>query len=109
MFSSMKRNIYLLVSIILVTVAASSCKKEFEDKPLELLTIDYIFDVNDPTGDQANRWVTYIYSRIQTGYARYNGAPLETVSDDAVPSSNGSGNWNVIRGGYSAVSTFDDS
>ena len=105
----MKKNIYLLVSIILVTVTASSCKKEFEDKPLELLTIDYIFDANDPTGDQANKWVTYIYSRIQTGYSRYNGAPLETVSDDAVPSSNGSGNWNVIRGGYSAVSTFDDS
>jgi hypothetical protein len=104
----MKKYIYFLVSIVLVTAAASSCKKTFEDKPLELLTSDYIFDPNDPTGDQASKWVTYIYSRIQTGYSRYNSAPLESISDDAVPSATGNGNWNVIRGGYSPISTFDD-
>ncbi|OQP57747.1 hypothetical protein A3860_08965 [Niastella vici] len=103
----MKKHFYLF-GIILVTVAASSCKKTFEDKPLELLTIDYIFDANDPTGDQASKWLTYIYSRIQTGYSRYNSAPLESISDDAVPSADGNGNWNVIRGGYSPISTFDD-
>ncbi|MET3886699.1 hypothetical protein ABIE54_005588 [Chitinophagaceae bacterium OAS944] len=108
MLSSMKKYNYLLFSIILVTVAATSCKKAFEDKPLELLTNEYIFDPNDPTGDQASKWVTYIYSRIQTGYSRYNSAPLESISDDAVPTAVGNGNWNVIRGGYSPISPFDD-
>ena len=42
----------------------SSCKKAFEDKPLELFTMDYIFDENDPTGDQAYKWVTNIYAKI---------------------------------------------
>jgi hypothetical protein len=103
----MNKNAFLIVCILLF-VATVACKKTFEDKPLEMLTIDYIFDPNDPSGDQASKWVTYIYSRIQTGYSRLNGAPLESVTDDAVPSADGNGNWNVIRGGYSPVSTFDD-
>ncbi|MBE7171298.1 MAG: RagB/SusD family nutrient uptake outer membrane protein [Williamsia sp.] len=100
------RNYFFAGLLILLT--ASACKKTFEDKPLELLTIDYIFDANDPSGDQASKWLSYIYSRIQTGYSRLNSVPLECASDDAVPSLNGSGTWNVIRGGYSPVSTFDD-
>lgn len=95
--------------LLLVVAAASSCKKTFEDKPLELITLDYIFDANDPSGDQASKWLSYIYSRIQTGYSRLNSVPLECASDDAVPSPSGSGTWNVIRGGYSPISTFDDS
>lgn len=107
MLCCMNKNAFIIVCILLF-VATVSCKKTFEDKPLEMLTIDYIFDVNDPSGDQASKWVSYIYSRIQTGYSRLNSAPLESVSDDAVPSADGNGNWNVIRGGYSPISTFDD-
>src|ERR1044072_5334975 len=107
MLCCMNKNAFIIVCILLF-VATVSCKKTFEDKPLEMLTIDYIFDVNDPSGDQASKWISYIYSRIQTGYSRLNSAPLESVSDDAVPSADGNGNWNVIRGGYSPVSLFDD-
>lgn len=102
----------------------SSCKKAFEDKPLELFTIDYIFDENDPTGSQAYWWVGNIYGKIPTGYNRMLGSsswafnssprtntslvPLECFSDDAVPSGDGNEGWNVIRGGYSPVVPFDD-
>ncbi|WP_073085342.1 RagB/SusD family nutrient uptake outer membrane protein [Chitinophaga jiangningensis] len=121
----MKKN-YAWCCLILITcfVAVSSCKKAFEDKPLELLTIDYIFDENDPTGDQAFKWVTNIYSKIPTGYNRMLGGsswafnsnprsnislvPLECFSDDAVPSGDGNDGWNIIRGGYSPIATFDD-
>lgn len=113
---------YLLLFAGMLTVY--SCKKTFEDKPLELLTIDYIFDENDPTGDQAYKWVTNIYSKIPSGYNRMLGGtswglnsnsrsnislvPLECFTDDAVPSADGNEGWNVIRGGYSPLATFDD-
>jgi starch-binding outer membrane protein, SusD/RagB family len=112
---------HILAALLIVTVV--SCKKDFEQQPLDLNTVDYIFDANDPTGDLASRWLSYIYSRIPTGYSRISGnnsysvntssrgtafVPLECVSDDAVPSDAGNGAWNIIRGGYSPISTFDD-
>jgi hypothetical protein len=117
----MKKYYNYILAGLLVVVVASSCKKDFEEKPLDFNTVDYIFDANDPTGDLASKWLSYIYSRIPTGYGRtngnggynpnlntYAGVPLECVSDDAVPTANGHATWNVIRGGYSPISTFDD-
>src|ERR1043165_8839119 len=103
MYCCMKKNYGWYVLIFIAGIlAVSSCKKAFEDKPLELLTIDYIFDETDPTGDQAYKWVTNIYSKIPSGYNRMLGGsswglngsgrtnislvPLECFSDDAVPS-----------------------
>jgi starch-binding outer membrane protein, SusD/RagB family len=125
MYCRMKKN-YGWLSLILIAIifTALSCKKAFEDKPLQLLTIDYVFDENDPTGDQAYWWVTNMYLKIPSGYNRMLGnsswalnnsartnislVPLECFSDDAVPSAEGNEGWNIIRGGYSPVSTFDD-
>lgn len=103
-----KENINVLLILLFAVVLSSSCKKTFEDKPLQLLSIDYIFDQNDPSGDQASKWLSFIYSRIPTGYSRLSSVPLECATDDAVPSAAGNGMWNVIRGGYSPFSTFDD-
>lgn len=121
----MKKN-YGAVCLVFMAgmFAVASCKKAFEDKPLELYTIDYIFDETDPTGDQAYKWVNNIYSKIPSGYNRMLGGtsyglstsaksnlsmvPLECFSDDAVPSGDGNEAWNFIRGGYSSLSTFDD-
>jgi hypothetical protein len=61
----------IILTAILFTV--SSCKKAFEDKPLQLFTMDYIFDENDPTGAQASWWVTNMYLKIPSGYNRMLG------------------------------------
>lgn len=100
--------LHILTLLLLTGSIGISCKKTFEETPLELMTIDYIFDPNDPTGNQASIWVTNIYAKLQTGYSRLYTVPLECVSDDAVPSANGSGAWNFIRGGYNPVNTYDD-
>lgn len=126
MYCCMKKH-YGWLSLILAALifTVSSCKKAFEDKPLELSTIDYVFDESDPTGTQASWWVTNMYLKIPSGYNRMLGGaswglsgtprtnnislvPLECFSDDAVPSAEGNEGWNIIRGGYSPVSTFDD-
>jgi hypothetical protein len=96
-----------MVLLLLVLVAAS-CKKSFEDKPLDFITEDYVWDQNDPSGDLATKYVAFIYSRIPTGYARLNGVPAECATDDAVPSNPGSATWNIIRGGFSPGATYDD-
>src|SRR5690242_1703346 len=119
MYSRMKKNcgwFSLILTAIIFT--ASSCKKAFEDKPLQLQTIDFTFDERDPTGEQANWWVTNMYLKIPSGYNRMLGGaswglsgtprtnnislvPLECFTDDAVPSADGNEGWNIIRGGYS--------
>jgi hypothetical protein len=119
----MKKYYNHIFTVLLIIISTASCKKDFEEKPLELNTIDYIFDANDPTGALASGWLSYIYSRIPTGYVRISGnnsysvstalrgttlVPLECVSDDAVPTDAGNGAWGVIRGGYSPIATFDD-
>jgi hypothetical protein len=94
--------------VVLSLLPVMSCKKNFEDRPLNFVTAEYIWDVNDPTGNNAVNWVYKIYSRLPTGYTRLNGAFLECTSDDAVPSDRGSGSWNVINSGYNPLSTYDD-
>lgn len=103
-----KHCLHILTLLLVAGITGTSCKKTFEDKPLELITLDYIFDPNDPSGNQASLWVTNIYAKLQTGYCRLYTVPLECLSDDAVPSANGSGAWNFIRGGYNSVNTYDD-
>ncbi|PZR24208.1 MAG: RagB/SusD family nutrient uptake outer membrane protein [Citrobacter freundii] len=124
MYCYMRKNYgWLCLAFITGILALSSCKKAFEDKPLNLLTIDFIFDQNDPTGDQAYKWVSNIYAKIPSGYNRMLGGssfglsgsrtntalvPLECFSDDAIPSADGNDGWGIIRGGYSPLTTFDD-
>lgn len=104
----MKRLNRTIYSLILFALLLSGCRKMFEDKPLEFLSIDYIFDVNDPSGNQASLWVNNMYNKIPFGYSRLFSVPLECLTDDAVPSAQGSGMWNFIRGGYSPIAPFDD-
>jgi hypothetical protein len=93
---------------LLFLLIAFSCKKTFEDHPLDFVSEDYIWDQTDPTGTYAQNFLTRIYAQLPIGYNRLNGEYLECVSDDAVPSNSGNATWNVINGGYSPSSTFDD-
>jgi starch-binding outer membrane protein, SusD/RagB family len=104
----MKKHGNSIVVLLLFVMVAASCKKSFEDKPLNLISEDYIWDANDPSGTLATNYVAFIYSRISTGYSRLNGVPQECATDDAVPSNPGGVTWNIIRGGYSPGTLFDD-
>ena len=98
-------NYYIVLLPLLILV---SCKKTFEDHPLNFTTEDYIWDETDPTGTYAKNFIVKIYSQLPTGYSRLNGVPLECASDDAVPSNGTNATWNVINGGYTPLATFDD-
>jgi hypothetical protein len=95
--------------VLMCFIPVTSCKKTFEDQPLNLTTEDYIWDSSDPTGTNAQEWVYKIYNQLPTGYLRVNGVYLECASDNAVPSARGNSNaWSVINSGYNPIKTFDD-
>ena len=104
----MKKNIINVGILLILLTVSSSCERSFEEKPLNLLTEDYIWDETDLSGFHAEIWVSKIYSWIPTGYSRLNGVPLECASDDAVPSNPTNNTWRIIEGGYNPLATFDD-
>ncbi|MVT08791.1 RagB/SusD family nutrient uptake outer membrane protein [Chitinophaga tropicalis] len=93
---------------LLLLVAVISCRKSFEDRPLNFVSEQYIWDETDVTGNFAQQWVHKIYSQLPTGWSRINGLPLECASDDAVPSNPGNATWNMINSGYDPLNTFDN-
>lgn len=101
---------YYLLALCCFTFA--SCE-DFEEVPLEWATESYVWDETDLNGTYASYWVNKIYSQLPTAYFRFyggnkSGVLLECATDDAVPSDAGNGMWNIIRGGYSASTLFDD-
>lgn len=105
MEKSTKKNL-LITAIIFSGCFLQACEN-FEDKPLERATEEYVWNESDINGTYARNWVTGIYSKLPRGYNNYSGVPLECLTDDAVPSESTNSLWNIIRGGYNPSSTFN--
>lgn len=75
------RIIFLLAGWLL---ALAACRKDYEDVPLEKVTIEYVFDKDDSLGTYANKFLNSIYSKLPGGYNRVGGDLLDAASDDAV-------------------------
>ncbi|WP_346238365.1 RagB/SusD family nutrient uptake outer membrane protein [Niabella insulamsoli] len=83
----------------------SACAKNIEKVPLELTTIDYIFDTGDSLGVNAERYLSGIYFTIPRGYNRVSSDLLDAASDDAISSVTGSSDvFKLATGGYNASS-----
>lgn len=98
--------VLIFLSLVLGII---SCSKEVEKIPLELDTIDYIFDVDDSLGVNAERFMSGIYNALPKGYNRVGGDILDAASDDAISSQNGS--TDVLRlatGGYTSLTFPSD-
>lgn len=102
------------LGLIFCMTLATSCE-DFESRPLEWSTEDYVWDETDVNGTYAQSWVAKLYASLPVGgYTRFygkqreSGVNQECFTDDAVPSDPANGMWNMIRGGYSPTSTFDD-
>lgn len=99
-------------------LALAACKKNYEDEPLERITEDYIWDVQDSAGIYARNFLqnTYTYlptgpSGLPAGYAGFNridNSVLDAASDDAIPSLTGSDISRFTNGSISSVSNPDD-
>lgn len=94
--------------VLLTLLILGSCKNTFEDHPLTFTSEDYIWDATDATGTYAANFMIKIYSQLPTGFVRINGVLLDCATDDAIPSNKTNATWNIINGGYTPLSTFDD-
>ena len=63
-----------------------SCKSDLEVEPIELQTLDQVFNVKDSAGLNAERFLTDIYTRIPRTNNRVGDDYLDAATDDAISS-----------------------
>ncbi len=86
-----------------------SCKSDLEVEPIELQTLDQVFNSQDSAGANAERFLTDIYTRLPRTYNRVGDDYLDAATDDAISSN--SANVSVQQlslGTYSADSYQDN-
>ncbi len=69
-----------------VMVLFGSCKKYYEEVPVEAVTSDYIWDTKDSNGIYANQYLFGIYADLPDGANRVGRDYLDAGSDDAITS-----------------------
>jgi hypothetical protein len=104
----MKNYRYSLLILLAVALLFGACVKNLEDKPLEQITQEYLWDPTDSLGTNAGYFLNNIYAQLPNGYNRIGGDFLDAATDDAVPTTDGTTIATFTNGGYSALSNPDD-
>lgn len=101
----MKDYRYIILLALCVSSSFFSCRKDYEEVPLEQVTIDYVFNKDDSLGTDASKFLTSIYAQLPEGYNRVNGDLLDAASDDAVSGLTGTSDvQKLATGAYSSWS-----
>ncbi|WP_127132833.1 RagB/SusD family nutrient uptake outer membrane protein [Pseudoflavitalea rhizosphaerae] len=102
-----KYNIIALAACLLIT--AASCRKTWEDVPLEQFTEEYVWDVEDSLGVKARGFLGALYKFLPDGYNRLGNDLLDAGSDDAISSATGATDvQRLSTGSYNSVNSPDD-
>ena len=81
------KNIQLLsLAIIGFILLNVSCKSDLEVEPLELQTLDQLFDTKDSAGVNANRFLASCYRYLPALGNRVGGDYLDAATDDGISS-----------------------
>lgn len=83
----MKKIILGLIMTLLIHALLPSCKKA-ETQPVDVITSDLIWDVQDRNAVYAQQFLNNIYTYIPGGFNRVGGDYLDAASGDAIPSRN---------------------
>jgi hypothetical protein len=89
-----------IIIIGVVVLLAAGCKK-MNDGPEENYTEEYVFDPLDKNGLAAQQALANIYTNMPNGFNRIGGDMLESATDDAIPSRNGTTIQQLITGSIS--------
>lgn len=99
---------YSLLILVSTVLLISGCQK-MEDRPLERITEEYLWDTKDSLGTNASYFLNTIYGDLPTGFNRIDGNLLDAATDDAVPSGDNTVISRFTDGGYSASTNGDNS
>ena len=102
----MKRYIHNLMGVLTVFGLFFTSCEDMENEPLEIQSDIYVWDEDDYAGENAKQWLNFTYSFIPAGMDRYNGQPMEVLTDDAIPTDRSNANWTIINSGYSTTNMF---
>ncbi|GGH08937.1 RagB/SusD family nutrient uptake outer membrane protein [Sphingobacterium alkalisoli] len=79
-------NLTGVVALIGLTVSMYSCKSDLETEPIELQTLEEIFNPRDSAGANAERFLADCYRFLPNTGNRVGGDFLDAATDDAVSS-----------------------
>lgn len=82
----MKHHKLFTVLALGLNIWTFSCKSDLETEPIELQTLDQVFDTNDSAGVNANRFLADCYRYLPELGNRVGGDYLDASTDDAVSS-----------------------
>src|SRR5258708_1320608 len=97
---------FLIIFITAISLAA--CRKE-NNGPAEMQTPGNIFDSLDKNGTNAQYYLNNIYADMPMGFNRIDNDMLETGTDDAMPSRNGSNIQIFIQSSLTSGNNPDNS
>ena len=81
----MKSNIKaILMGGVLGLTSLASCTDGYEEEPVELYTLDYVFSTTDSVGKQARQYLNGMYRILKSGHNRIGSDYLDAASDDAI-------------------------
>ena len=82
----MKKTYIKWFVVLGVVATVFSCKSDLETEPIELQTLDQIFNSKDSAGVNAERFLIDIYSRLPRTLNRVGDDYLDAATDDAISS-----------------------
>lgn len=105
----MKKIYFKCFAILGVIVLIYSCKSDLETEPIELQTLDKVFDRQDSAGVNAERFLADFYPYLPRMGTRVGGDFLGSATDDAI-SSNATNTsvQQLATGSYSSESYQDN-
>lgn len=81
---SMIRNKYLALVGAGLLFTAVSCSDGYEPRPVEQVSLDFVFSKTDSLGRNAVGFLNNIYAGLQNGHNRVGNDYLDAASDDAI-------------------------
>lgn len=84
----MKKIYYIWCVVAGVAGMLYSCKSDLETEPIELQTLDQVFDSKDSAGVSAERYLADVYRQLPNTLTRVGDDFLDAATDDAISSNN---------------------
>ena len=103
----MNRSIILFSLGLLMWALMSSCKKDPEIEPRELITAELIWDKKDVNGVLAKQFLNNVYTFLPNGFNRVGGDFLDAATNDALPTRIGTSVENYTNGRASVIQNPD--
>ena len=104
-----RKNTIIALAACLLLITAASCKKTWEDVPLEQFTEEYVWDVEDSLGVKARGFLAALYKFLPEGYNRLGNDLLDAGSDDAISSATGATDvQRLSTGSFNSINNPDD-